>query len=162
MLQPHECFTAPISSAAEMTLVFPRNTYEAKVLIVPNEDKLFAICLEASQIPIFDAFECETNDHWNGLHIPRVRFEIDETSIFKSHQYEPLGSLVRYEDKLAARVNIARQGFRAGGVSLTLLSNLPSCAANQTACFLKWQIVLGEGDDKRILHEVDVTQLKPE
>lgn len=158
MLDPAECFAAPISAARQMTLVLPRTKYEHQCLIVMNAENPFAICLDDSELPHrFMAFECEANDAWRGLHIPGVRIELDETSLFEgANSFAPAGSVQRLEDKLSIRVNWSERFFNRNR-SLTILDGLPACAPHQSACFLKWQIVLGEGQNKRVLATIDAT-----
>ncbi|WP_146107672.1 hypothetical protein [Porphyrobacter sp. HT-58-2] len=158
MLDPSQCFAAPISAAGQITLVLPRSRYEHRCLIVMSGGKPFAVCLdELDQLGYFRAFECEENDAWKGLHIPGVQIELDETSLHDAEAFHtPLGSMVRSEDQLAIRVNL--EGPRhVSSAPLVILDGLPPCAPHLTACFLKWQIVLGRGDDRQVLWTADLT-----
>ena len=158
MLKPSECFAGPISVATEMSLVIPRNRYERLVLITINSDgKKHAICLSGIGQGRFTAFECDTNDDWAGLHIPGVQIELDEASLTDSDGHFPtLGSMVRKDDSLSACIHLDGRMPGRGGILLPILSGLPPCAERSTAYFLKWQIVLGDGDAKRVLHVVDL------
>lgn len=157
MIDPSECFAGSISAAKEMTLVLPRTSYEHSCLIAVNEGKLIGICLdELHQLGRFFAFECTKNDDWKGLHVLGVRIELDETSLYDAEgRSAPRGSMVRLEDKLALRVQLEGT-YHA--TSVAIVDGLPACAPQQSACFLKWQIVLGEGEAKRIFMKVDATQ----
>lgn len=158
MIEPSECFAAPISLATGMTLVLPRADYEHRCLIVMSEGKPVAICLdELHQVGHFYAIQCEGNDSWNGLHLPGVRIELDETSLVEAQgRYVPKGAMIRVDDKLAIRVRLEGP-YSATISSIAIADGLPHCAPHQSACFLKWQIVLGEGEEKRVLAALDAT-----
>ena len=158
MIDPSECFAASVSAAKDLTLVLPRADYEQPCLIVLNEEKSIAICLaELHQLGRFFAFECEKNDDWKGLHVPGVRIELDETSLHDAQgRSSPRGSMVRFEDKLGLRVQLEGP-YHATTSSIVITDGLPACAPQQSACFLRWQIVLGEGEAKRVFMRVDAT-----
>lgn len=158
MLDPSECLVSHIGAANQMTLVLPRSRYEHRCLIVMCDGKPFAVCLDdVNQLGRFRAFQCDQNDAWNGLHIPGVRIELDETSLYDVDGYHvPLGSMVRSDDKLEIRVNMDGPRY-ATCAPLILLDGLPPSAPHISACFMKWQVVLGEGDDKRVLLQIDST-----
>ncbi len=150
MIDPSECFVAPISAAKSMTLVLPRTTYEYRCLIVTVGEKPVVVCLdEYPQLGRFLAFECQNNESWKGLHLPGVRIELDETSLHDAERhFAPLGSMVRIEGKLALQVRF--EGNHQGSYA-TIYDGLPMCPPYMSACFLKWQIVLGEAETKRVL-----------
>lgn len=158
MLDPSEVFVAPICAAREMTLVLPRSEYEHRCLIVTAGEKPIAICLdELQRIGRFLAFECDENDNWKGMHIPGVRIELDETSLHDAEgRYAPRGSMVRVEDRLTLWVELEGQ-YQTRSHAITIHDKLPPCAPHMSACFMKWQIVLGEGEDKRVLWSADAT-----
>lgn len=159
MLKPSECFSGPISDATTTSLILPRAQYEHRALILVTDGKKHAVCLDATDCQLFMAFECETNDNWAGLHVPGVTIELDETSLFDIEgYYTPLGSMVRNSDKLLIVVGNHGQMPGHRRVKLPILSGLPRCAEGRDVCFTRWQIVLGEGEDKRVLHSADVTQ----
>lgn len=152
MLKPSECFAGPISAATGMTLVMPRSENEKIILLVKSDEKLFAVFLNADPgTGKFPAFECGNNDYWNGLHIPNVTIELDETALCKERYDTPFGSMTRTGNKLVVQARVD-----SWPAALTVLDGLPSCSERQSACFLKWQIVLGDGDSKRVLYRVDV------
>jgi hypothetical protein len=158
MIDPSECFVAPISAAKEMTLILPRSQYEYRCLIAMSGDKPISICLdEVHQLGRFLAFECTEKESWKGIHVPGVRIELDEASIHDAEGYQaPKGSMIRFEDKLALRVRF-EANYQTHGITVIICDNLPLCAPYMSACFLKWQIVLGEGEEKRVLAKVDAT-----
>ena len=157
MLKPSECFAAPISAATATTLVLPRYEFDYCGLIVMRDEVPFSICLnDVRGMPRFTAFNCNDNYHWRGLHIPGVEVELDETSLYNVDGFgAPLGSMTRQADKLMISVSLSDQYQRQPRV-IPIFESLPPCAPNETACFMKWQIVLGDGENKRILHEVNV------
>lgn len=156
MLNPSDCFIAPISAAKEMTLVLPRADYEHRCLIVMCEAKPLAICLdELPQIGRFFAFKCDENDNWHGLHIPGVRIELDETSLIDAGgHYAPRGAMVRQEDKLSLVVQ-SEGNYQTQRSYAAIYENLPPCTPNMSAGFRKWQIVLGESTRRQVLWQVE-------
>ena len=158
MLNPAEFFVAPVSAAKEMTLVLPRTEYEHRCLIVAGDEKPIAICLdELHQLGRFLAFECGENESWKGLHIPGVRIELDESSLHDAEgRWAPRGSMVRVEDKLSLWVEF-EGNHQTRSRTVAIYGKLHPCAPHMSACFLKWQIVLGEGEEKRVLATVDAT-----
>ncbi len=159
MIEASECFVAPVSMAAEgaMTLVLPRSVYERQCLVIMRDGKPTIICLdEDAGAGAFFSFQSDEDDNWQGVHIPNVRIELDVSGLCDAqNQSIPVGTMVRTEDKLTLRVK--KEGNYQALGSVTLLEGLPNCAPRQNAYFLKWQIVLGEGSEKRVLHMVDVT-----
>ncbi len=159
MLKPSECFAGPISDAKTTSLILPRTQYEHRSLIVVADGKKHAVCLDGIDREMFMAFECESNEHWNGVHVPGIEFELDETSLTNIDGFfPPLGSMVRSDDKLFIHVRPDGQTMGRGGTRLPILSGLPKCAERSDACFTRWQIVLGEGEAKQELHLVDVSK----
>ena len=162
MLKPSECLAGPVSLARGMTLVIPRSGYEQLVLIVDSEDKTHMVALDKEGRMPFMSFECEGNDRWAGLHIPGVSIELDESALTDiDGYYAPAGSMVRKDDGLSICVSPNGQAFGRAGILLPILTGLPPCAERSSACFLRWQIVLGDGDAKRVLHVVDVSANAP-
>lgn len=153
MLKPSECFAGPISGGSGLTLVLPRTDSERRILLVGSGKELTAVFLDGSNgIEPFASFPCSDNDYWSGLHIPNVEIEIDETSISGRHETNaPLGAVTRIGETLALQAKDRSWTFQ-----IELLKGLPACVAEKTATFQKWQIVLGSGADKRILHKIEV------
>lgn len=136
----------------------PRAEYEHRCLIVTVGEKPITICLDdLPRVGRFLAFESDDNDNWKGLHIPGVRIELDETSLHDAEgRYAPRGSMVRVDDRLALWVELEGQ-YQTRRCAITVNDKLPTCAPHMSACFLKWQIVLGNGEEKRVLAEMDST-----
>lgn len=156
MLKPSECFAGPISHATATSLILPRTQFEHLALIVVSDGKKHAVCLDGVDRELFMAFECDTNDNWAGLHVPSIAIELDETSLTDIEGFYPqVGSMIRSDDKLFLHVRDNGQMMGRGGARLPILTGLPKCAERRDACFTKWQIVLGEGVGKRVLHIVD-------
>lgn len=158
MIDPSECFAAPVAGAKSMTLVLPRTAYEYRSLIATPSETPVLICLDDyPRLGPFLAFECQQNESWKGLHIPGVRIELDESSLFDGEGYHaPRGAMLRIDDKLALSARFEGQVPAIGGGAI-IADGLPPCAPYQSACFLRWQIVLGEGKQKRVLAMIDAT-----
>lgn len=158
MLKPSECFAGHYENAEPFTLILPRNRYEQRALTFVAEGKKFAMFLDGSPDHVFRFIECNGDHDWRGLFVPNVKIELDEKSLFdvESH-YPPLGSLVRHGDKLSVQSAFLGGRMSLYGQLFVLLSELPTISQTEKACFTKWQIVLGEGEEKRVLHSVDAT-----
>lgn len=143
MLAAHEFTVGTLSDAGPLSLILPRNKYEATVLIGKFKDVPAAVFLENQYAYHF--FECADNTSWSGVIIPNVRVEVDETSVSDSG---PLGSLIRKSTTLSIRAK--RDGGFDDGATVVLHDGLAD-AGDQRAGFARWQIVIGEGVDKRVL-----------
>ncbi|PQM26740.1 hypothetical protein CVO77_17210 [Sphingopyxis lindanitolerans] len=153
MLDPDECFAASLQHAAPMSFIIPTASYTHRVLVVSSEGQSYALFVDGPPDFRFHFLECA--DRWAGLHVPDVRIELDPASIvFTDGQWPPLGSLTRHGENL--NVQTSRLDRRSGGfsVAMTIMSGLPTGDGHEKACFSRWQIVVGEGDKKRVLHEV--------
>ncbi|MFS8047030.1 hypothetical protein [Rhizobium sp. BR 314] len=147
MLSPEEFTVGTFGSAQPLSLILPRTQYEATVLIAHINKAPAAIFL--SGLHAFQYFESAGNDSWKGLIIPNVRVEVDETSVFDPNQISiPLGTLIRID----TRLTIWAKGERSfdASTSATLCDDLPSTGEFRAA-FSRWQIVIGEGQEKRVL-----------
>lgn len=161
MLRPDELTVGSFEAAQPLTLAFPRKAYEHLTLIFEDQGKTLGLFLAGNPESLFRIFECKNNSGLVGPMVAGVRIEFDPTSMHDLDQdFAPLGSLIRHSDKLAVQTSYVgnRMSFQNG--PMTLVSGLPACEADQRACFLKWQIVLGDGIDKRVLHTNDATPTK--
>ena len=143
-----------ISQATPLTLVLPRDRYEETILIGLCSNGPAALFLSGTNQ--FDWFESASNGNWHGLLIPEVYIEVDETSIFDPRQLESKpGTVVRKGTQLIAQANQnSGRSFRKLA-PVVLEDGLPPIS-EEGAGFLRWQIVLGSGRDKRVLHEISV------
>ena len=157
MIDPSECFAGLLSAAKPMSLVLPTSNDGNRFLIATHNGMPHAICLdELHQLGRFHSFPCN-DDHnfWGGLHIPGIRIELDEASLNEAQgRFVPRGAMLRTEDRLELRVQLERHQ-NVSVAFIIVADGLPACAPNQSACFLKWQVVIGKGQDKRVLWQVD-------
>ena len=158
MLKPHECIPGSIENAEPMTLVLPNTQYGERLLTFSAEGKKFALLLSGAADHIFRFVECNDSHAWRGLLVPNVAIELDADSLFNGDGYSPpLGSIVRRGASLSLQTVALVNRFHHFGGLFDLLDGLPEGHPSVTVCFTKWQIVLGEGQEKRVLHSVDVT-----
>lgn len=151
MLSANEFTVASLADAKPLSLLLPRNEYDATFLVGGPIDRPIALFLgERHQ---YVSMECDEATNWFGLLIPSVRIEIDETSLFDVARISASpGTLVRTETQLKVSA-IREQGVRTAA-PVILETNL-SPATNLSVGFTRWRIVIGEGFDKRVLREVD-------
>lgn len=161
MLAPHETVVGNFALAPDtgLTLMLPRSQYEQPMLIAGLPKQKMAIFL--GEEFRFHGLSCGDQDNLEGLLIPEVQIELDEVSIFNPADRGglPPGALIREGTVLniMAHVRDGRHGFdRLQRVAV--LAGLPACAEREAAAFRRWQIVLGEGDDKRVLREVSLLE----
>ena len=146
LLSPNEFIVGSIKDAKPLSLFLSENE-NSKILIgyVGEVEMAVFICGEYQG----KCFECSNNLSWQGVIIPNVRIEIDETS-WVSHQENntSIMAVIRIGDKLVVKAQKDDPYGRFCQVELH--HNLPSCS-DYTARFMKWQVALGDGQDKRVL-----------
>jgi hypothetical protein len=154
LLSPHEFIVGSLARAQPLSLVLPRNKYEATFLVCQAEASAVAVCLAGQHA--FQHFPCSNNSHWKGLIVPDVRVEVDITSLIETGQGTPLGAALRS----ASRLMIAARSDQSYGPSgVTLHDDLPP--AYEEAAFSRWQVIIGRGLDKRMLWSIDLNAPPP-
>lgn len=154
MLEGAEFFTGSLDDVNGLCLVMPRDQHEEFLLVVPGTLRT-AIFLDGEAK--FEGFTYTSNDAWQGLIIPDVRIEVDVTSAFNADSGRALpGAVIRRVDYLAVAVLLKQSGVFARQTNVPVASGLQPCAQGCAVGFRKWQIVLGEGQAKRVLRKVDI------
>lgn len=150
MISTSEFTVGSASSCTPLSLILPRRDSEEALLIGSSKtDKNAALILTGSHQ--FTWFEADGADRWVGLVFPGVRIEIDETSVFSAEYSRALpGNLVREGTLLYAKAKAHASG---GFDAIVLESDLPQ-TGDLSAGFTKWQVVLGNGSEKRVLFRV--------
>jgi hypothetical protein len=153
MLSLQEFAAGRLCDAKPMSLFMPSSKYDATTLVVGLDDgKLFAVVLEGSHA--FKGFDCTDNKAWRGMIIHPVAIEVDEKSLLDLDRYDPpSGSLTRKGDLLSVMAH-ADEGFR-GMQPWKLVGGLPTGGDDAKIGFTRWSVVLGNGQDKRVLFTVD-------
>lgn len=158
MLKPHEFTAGWLENAAHMTFVLPRTSYEQRALVLSIDSKPHALLLEGDERTLHHVAACREEASWGGVLIPSVEIEIDPTSVYIDGSYPPLGALVRLGTCLSVQTRFLGRNPGFGSAAFQLLDNLPLCEGSERASFTRWSIVLGEGQAKRVLHQVDVAR----
>lgn len=158
MLKPSEFIVGNAADSTGLVLSLGRADYEFDTLLFTQNDRRHGLILSDHRDALHRIFDFDGHSDLNGVLIPNVSILLDETSLTDvSSYYPPVGSLVRKGSELCVHSSyIGGRMLHHGGL-FTLLSDLPSCDPNQSACFLRWEIVLGEGNDQRILKQVEVS-----
>lgn len=155
MLEPHEFFVGTLDDTRPGTLVLPRHQYEMPFLVGTIKGEPVAMVLAGDHA--WHTMPCANSINWRGMLIPDIAVVVDHTSLVDPERGDaPLGSVVRMADKLAIRALEERGGFRGQGVLIELANDLPAGDSSYRAAFLHWQVVLGRGDQRRVLFEVDL------
>lgn len=147
MLSPNEFTVGKTCIAKPLSLILPNSKYEETLLVGQLNDVPTAVFLSGQHKSMF--FKTEGNGRWGGLIVPSVRIEIDETSFVDEYSSEaPMLSVTRTDTKLVVAAKAERSFGRQ--IQIALHEGLVS-SGEAKAKFANWQIVLGWGQDKRVL-----------
>ena len=154
MLSGREFTVGTIGSAKPCSLILPRRRYEEVILIGQTDEGAAAVFLSGQFR--FKYFQSSGNSRWGGLVIPCVQVDVDETSLFDPDfdGCSP-GAVVRTGTLLTVRATF--DGFIGRSGPVTLQSDLMP-AEEGSAGFSRWRVVIGEGQDKRVLYSVDLAK----
>lgn len=150
MLSPNEFTIGKIEDAKPLSLILPTSKYEETMLVGQSNKAAVAVFLTGHHKALF--IESEGNKSWGGLIIPDVRIEIDETSCVDAYNTDaPFLSVTRIDTRLV--VAGKSEGSFGRSTLITLHDNLTSAGEYQAA-FTKWQVVVGEGQNTRVVWSV--------
>lgn len=156
MLAAEEFAVGTLAEAAPGTLVLPRTKNE-KTFLVGDRGGPIAMFLDGDHQ--FASFPTQDLENWKGLHVPGVELIVDHLSLFSPDDDRvPLGSVVRGGTYLAIT---AKSGDRYGfqdAIRINLRDDLPKSPSQLKAGFLHWQLVLGSGQERRVLFEMDLRE----
>lgn len=156
MLTAGEFAVGTLAEAAPGTLVLPRTKYESTFLVGDRGGPI-AMFLDGDYL--FSSFPTKDVDNWKGLLIPGVELIVDHASLFDPDDERALlGSVVRGGTYLAIT---AKSGDRYGfqdAIRISLCDDLPKSPSNLKAGFLHWQLVLGSGQERRVLFDMDLRE----
>ncbi|UFW51096.1 MULTISPECIES: hypothetical protein [Bradyrhizobium] len=155
MLSPPELGLGYIGAATSLTLVLPVDRYDYCFLVATAGEEPTAIFLDERYQ--FQAFGCLGNTSYKGLLIPDVRIEVDETLIFDAAgRWAVPGMMVRRDDGLF----ISTMDERGGGRNplIAVQRGLSLSEQGMAAGFARWQVVIGEGIEKRVLKVIELNQ----
>lgn len=96
----------------------------------------------------FEVIRVEEGCPWTGLIIPKIRAEVDLSSIVDPGMTGAHGMMARSAKTMSISAKRS-ENLGLGGL-YQLESGLQDCGRDQ-AWFAKWQIVVGEGDGKTVL-----------
>ena len=156
MLSANEFTVGSIGQATPLSLILPRHEHEATILIAqcPTGPAAFFI----GERERFKWFEASGNHHWHGLIIPNVRIEMDESSIFDPSRIDARpGTVIRRGTQLIVQAKSV-EAFR--GIEPLILEDGLAQTSQEHAGFLRWQVVIGIGEDRRVLCAVSVERAK--
>lgn len=147
MLSPSEFIVGNVRIAKPLSLVFPTETNDETLLVGKVDGAAVAVFLSGRFKSLY--FNSGENDNWSGLILPNVRVEVDETSLLDADRFDVSSlAVVRTDTRLAI---LAKREHSLGSRTLvTLHDNLAPVGAFR-ATFARWQIVVGEGKNKRVV-----------
>jgi hypothetical protein len=151
MLTANQFTVGSLADAQPLSLVMPRRPGGPFVLVGWRGQEVVGLFVGPENS--FRSIRCAGTASWVGLIVSNVRVEVDPTSMFDpSYDDAPSGALVRRDTRLVAQ---AARDSMSGPLVVTLADELED-AGGQEAGFRHWQIVVGEGLDKQVLHTVDI------
>lgn len=155
MLAAHEYSVGTLAEARPGTLVLPRTRYESTFIVGERADRAIAMFLDGDHI--YKSFPSAEGESWKGLLISEIELVVDPASLFDpDNEQAPFGAVVRGGKYLSV---IAKSGDRYGfhdAIRISLHGDLTAMASNLKVGFLHWQLVLGSGQDRRVLFEIDL------
>jgi hypothetical protein len=156
VLKAKEYSVGTLADATAVALLLPRTNDEYAFLVGRTvSDKSAAIFLNGQHM--FMSFECTNAKNWRGLLIENVYIEADETSLFDSDFNEaPFGSLIRSDTRLSIRTKEQKVFFER---SLVVLETGLAPTSDLSVGFSRWRIMIGEGQDKRVLREINAAKM---
>lgn len=159
MLEAHEFTVGCLGEATPLTLVLPLDSgHGTSFLVGSSEGEAVAVFLDGAYR--YQAFKTAGNDSWDGLLIPDVRIEVDEKSAFDPNVQLPvLGAVVRKGSDFV--LNTRAEHWYGRVWPITLVGGADA-AARIAAGFSRWNVVLGQGSEKRVLFEASVMESSPE
>ncbi len=147
MLSPSEFTVGTFGQAVPLSLILPRTQYEETVIIGHIEKAPVAVFLSGQHA--FQYFLATGSNNWRGLIVPNIRVEVDETTVFDPDESRAsLGAVIRTDTRIVIRAKSERSSNSSTGI--TLYDDLSSAGEFQ-AGFKKWQVVIGNGPEKRVL-----------
>ncbi len=154
MLTANQFTVGSLADALPLSLVMPRRPGGPFVLVGWRGEEVVGVFVGPENR--FRSIRCAGTANWVGLIVSNVRVEVDPISMFDPNYDDvPSGALVRRDTRLVAQA--ARESM-SGPLVVTLADELDD-AGTEEAGFGHWQIVVGEGLDKQVLHTVDVRKL---
>ncbi|MEA2999556.1 MAG: hypothetical protein QOK17_1389 [Sphingomonadales bacterium] len=145
----------PEADANGLTMMLPRRSSDEPILITFAGGEKVAVYLGQHK---YNACPCGDSEARKGLLIAGVEIEVDEGSLFDP-EYEdaPPGSVVRADAGLSIVARMADNHNLTRLQPVALVSGLSPCRERSSAGFRKWQVVLGDAEEKRVLFAVDLT-----
>lgn len=155
MLSPNEFTVGTLADAEPLSLMLPRSRHEKAFLIGQLENGgPAAVFLDGEYT--FHFFETTDAKNWKGILIPKVHVEVDEASVFDPEDLSPhSGTVVRVSTHLVVLAKAERSFGRHSRIMLE--TDLPP-THDFRAGFSRWQIVIGDGRQRRILRQIDTGQ----
>jgi hypothetical protein len=156
MLSVGEFTSGSLSDAHPLALMLPRSQYEEPILVGGDASKRRAVFLGDRHR--FQTFQYDRNDNFTGLIVKDVAIELDEETAFDPEiEGTRLGSLVRQGTSLCICASDERS-FGRGHTTFPVVDGFAPMPERHRVGFLRWQVVIGQGIEKRVLRIVDVRQ----
>lgn len=155
MIRPDEVLAGDIADAETMTLCLPDKGNSEAILIAPLANQTMAIVMDLENRS-YMAFPADDNRQWGGALVSGVTIELDEASLVDSNRYDfDAGTMVREGERLLITARHHNVGPGRTAALVPVLDRLPHGKEKTRLGFSKWSIVVGKGEDRRVLLSVD-------
>jgi len=153
MLAANEFMVGSLGETTPLTLVLPYSEYGDAFLVGSSDGEPVAVCLgEGSP---FQAFKSAGNDSWGGLLIPGVHIEVAEKSAYDAMSRSLVFGAVICSGS-GFMLNARSENLRSVVWPIVLGEGSTAASPPCAAGFQKWSVMLGSGQEKRVLFEVSV------
>lgn len=150
MISISQAFAGSLQDAPPMSFFVATSLGGLEMLVIGTPDDRSAIVLSGEDP--FVAYEYGFSD-WEGLIIKNVALELDLTGVFASRSgHAPAGCIILVGEQAKIRL-VGTHG---------MMRTIPIDSAKQSqqthvgVAFPRWQITLGQGDQKQVLKTIDV------
>jgi hypothetical protein len=152
MLDLKEFTVGSLADASVGSLILPRNKHDQTAFVGTVDQAPGAIFLSSEYQFLYVPIEEDV--YWHGIIVSNVWVEVDELSAFDpTEKFAPPGSVILKDSHFFIRARNDRNYGRSVDVSIG--PSLPS-GNDCSVGFLKWQIGIGVGVDKRVLNIISV------
>lgn len=156
MLRPDELRVGSLAAdrPSGLTLLLPRGPHEQAALIGQAQGQQHGVVLDGD-LPA-QAYVVQGEETWSGILVAGLIVEVDEKTAFDPASELKTGALIREADRLSIVAQSGPYPRLSRPLKVVLLEDLPPCDPDEGAGFGSWQLLVGDGTDRRQLLAVDV------
>ena len=154
MFSVEEFSAGPLNDAKPLALLYPTTQQPGPILVGRHGDKRTALFLDKENR--FRGFLFDWNESFRGLIVNNVSIEMDPSAISDPNYLDyPLGSIIRQGTGLYIQ-GIVDNSFQRRH-TICLIDGLSPLPDRHGVAFARWQLVYGQGLEKRVLMKFDLS-----